>query len=101
MRNSGVRTLFLAMGSHGGKFSAATLRECVWDMLLPLVGHCHNLSETSSNEEIGASELGKDKGEQAMLLRLCGNSSSVAVGGINEKDMGKGDGGQQAWRRQG
>lgn len=50
------------MGSHGGKLPAACLHECVWEMALPLVRMTHNLSQTSSDQELGPSELGKDKG---------------------------------------
>ncbi len=63
VRNSAVRTLFMAMGSHGAKFPTAPLRECVWDVTLPLIATCHHLSQTSSSTELGPSEIGKDKGE--------------------------------------
>ena len=62
VRNSSVRTLFLAAGSHGGKFDGATWREVMWDLLFALVRHIYHMSHTSSCEEVQASELGKEKG---------------------------------------
>uniref|UniRef100_A0A7S0NBW2 Mon2 C-terminal domain-containing protein n=1 Tax=Chlamydomonas leiostraca TaxID=1034604 RepID=A0A7S0NBW2_9CHLO len=70
VRNSAVRTLFLAMGAHGGKFSAQVLRECVWDMMLPLVASMHHMSETSSNEEVAASVLGTDKSGKSVKMLM-------------------------------
>eukprot|EP00798_Chlamydomonas_sp_ICE-L_P006444 gene6444-3073_t len=69
VRNSSVRTLFLAVGSHGSKLPGNTLREVMWEMLFPLVCHIHLLSYTSSCEEVQASELGREKsGKSVMML---------------------------------
>lgn len=61
-RNAAVRTLFMAVGSHGGKFPRAVWQELFWEQLFPLVQHIHHLSTTSSQEEAAAVELGKERG---------------------------------------
>ncbi len=39
VRNSSVRTLFLAICSNGRKFTPATWKEVLWDLVLPLLSH--------------------------------------------------------------
>ncbi len=67
-RNSGVRTLFLAVNGQASRFDAATWRYCMWEVLFPLAKFVHYMSDTSSSEEAAAVELGKDKGKSVMLL---------------------------------
>ncbi|KAL6763628.1 hypothetical protein V8C86DRAFT_3129698 [Haematococcus lacustris] len=62
VRNSAVRTLFLAMFAHAAAFPPATLKECMHDMLFQLLVFLHDKSVTSSAAELGASTLGKYKG---------------------------------------
>ncbi|WIA43332.1 hypothetical protein OEZ86_009826 [Tetradesmus obliquus] len=68
VRNSGVRTLFLAVGSQASRFDAQTLRYCLWEILFPLVTYVHVVGDTSSSAEAAAVELGKDKGKAVMML---------------------------------
>jgi len=70
VRNSSVRTLFLAVCSNGLKFSDTTWSEVVWDILLPLLRHTHHMSTTSSSEEMAGSELGKEKGGKTVMLLM-------------------------------
>jgi hypothetical protein len=68
VRNSGVRTLFLAVGSQASRFDAQTLRYCLWEILFPLVTYVHMVGDTSSSQEAAAVELGKEKGKAVMML---------------------------------
>eukprot|EP00775_Hariotina_reticulata_P011566 gene11566-11710_t len=68
VRNSGVRTLFLAVGSQAAKFSPVTWRYCLWEILFPLVAYVHVMADTSSNAEAAAVELGKERGKAVMML---------------------------------
>lgn len=68
VRNSGVRTLFLAVGSQATRFSPTTLRYCLWEILLPLVTYLHVVGDTSSSQEAAAVELGREKGKAVMML---------------------------------
>lgn len=68
MRNSGVRTLFLAVGSQAAKFSSMTWRYCLWEILFPLVTYVHVMGDTSSTAEAAAVELGKERGKAVMML---------------------------------
>lgn len=68
VRNSGMRTLFLAVGSQAGRFSAATWRHCLWEILFPLVQYAHFMGDMSSSEEAAAVELGREKGRAVMML---------------------------------
>ena len=51
VRNSGVRTLYSVVVSHGAKLSEAQWRQCFWDILFPLLRTVHHMSVTSSREE--------------------------------------------------
>lgn len=62
-RNAAVRTLFLAVCSHGGKFPSATWHELFWQLLFDLLTTIHRVSATSSREEAAAVELGKERGK--------------------------------------
>lgn len=68
MRNSGMRTLFLAVGSQAGRFSADTWHHCLWHILFPLTQYAHVMGDTSSKDEAAAVELGKEKGRAVMML---------------------------------
>ena len=52
VRNSGVRTLFSVVVSHGGALSPEQWRHCWWSMLFPLLRTVHHMSTTSSQEEV-------------------------------------------------
>ncbi|GIL75246.1 hypothetical protein Vretifemale_5026 [Volvox reticuliferus] len=67
-RNAAVRTLFLAVGSHGGKFPSATWHELFWSLLFDLLLTIHRVSSTSSVEEAAAVELGKEKGGRPVVM---------------------------------
>ncbi|GIL51116.1 hypothetical protein Vafri_7207, partial [Volvox africanus] len=67
-RNAAVRTLFLAVGSHGGKFPPATWHELFWSLLFDLLLTIHRVSSTSSVEEAAAVELGKEKGGRSVVM---------------------------------
>ncbi len=68
LRNSGVRTLFLAICSNGSKFPSATWREVMWELSLPLLTHTHHMACTSSDEVVTAAELGKDGGGRSVMM---------------------------------
>lgn len=68
VRNSGVRTLFLAVGGQASLFDANTWAYCLWEVLFPLVTYVHVMGDTSSREEAAAVELGKEKGKSVMML---------------------------------
>ena len=52
VRNSGVRTLFSVVVSHGGSLSAEQWQHCWGSMLFPLLRDVHHMSTTSSREEV-------------------------------------------------
>ena len=52
VRNSGVRTLYSVVVSHGSKLSDAQWEHCVWGILFPLLRTVHHMSVTSSREEV-------------------------------------------------
>ena len=54
VRNSGVRTLYSVVVSHGSKLSDAQWEHCVWGILFPLLRTVHQMSVTSSREEVRA-----------------------------------------------
>lgn len=68
MRNSGTRTLFLAVGSQASKFDGVTWHKCLWNILFPFVQYAHMMGDTSSSQEAAAVELGKEKGKAVMML---------------------------------
>jgi hypothetical protein len=68
VRNSGVRTLFLAVGSQAGRFGPTTWRYCLWEVLFPLVTYVHLMGDTSSSAEAAAVELGRERGKAVMML---------------------------------
>lgn len=68
VRNSGIRTLFLAVGSQAGRFSTAVWSHCIWEILQPIVHYSHFMGDSSSPEEAAAVELGKEKGKAVMML---------------------------------
>ncbi|GFR47515.1 hypothetical protein Agub_g9147, partial [Astrephomene gubernaculifera] len=67
-RNAAVRTLYLAVCSHGGKFPPATWRELFWSLLFELLCTLHRVSANSSVEEAAAVELGKEKSGRSVVL---------------------------------
>ncbi|KAG2443720.1 hypothetical protein HXX76_002066 [Chlamydomonas incerta] len=67
-RNAAVRTLFLAVCSHGGKFPPATWHELFWQLLFELLTTIHRVSATSSREEAAAVELGKERGGRSVVM---------------------------------
>lgn len=70
VRNSGIRTLFLAIGGQASRFDAATWRYCLWEIMFPLVTYVHVMGDTSSSEEAAAVELGKEKGGKAVMMLM-------------------------------
>ncbi len=52
VRNSGVRTLYSVVVSHGSKLSDTQWEHCVWGILFPLLRTVHQMSVTSSREEV-------------------------------------------------
>jgi C-terminal region of Mon2 protein len=52
VRNSGVRTLFSVVVSHGAHLSPEQWQHCWWSMLFPLLRTVHHMSTTSSREEV-------------------------------------------------
>ena len=54
VRNSGVRTLFSVVVSHGAHLSREQWQHCWWSMLFPLLRTVHHMSTTSSREEVRA-----------------------------------------------
>lgn len=54
VRNSGVRTLFSVVVSHGAHLSREQWQHCWWSMLFPLLRTVHHMSTTSSREEVSA-----------------------------------------------
>lgn len=68
VRNSGVRTLLLAIGSQAQRFDPATWRHCLWSILFPLLTFVHDKGDTSSSQEAERVELGKENGRSVHLL---------------------------------
>eukprot|EP00878_Enallax_costatus_P026153 GHUV01028037.1.p1 GENE.GHUV01028037.1~~GHUV01028037.1.p1 ORF type:complete len:438 (+),score=131.56 GHUV01028037.1:185-1315(+) len=68
VRNSGVRTLFLAVGGQAPRFNSSTWRYCLWEVLFPLVTYVYVTGDTSSSQEAAAVELGKEKGKSVLML---------------------------------
>jgi hypothetical protein len=68
VRNSGIRTLFLAVGGQASRFDLPTWRHCLWEILFPLIQYAHIMGDTGSNVEADAVELGKEKGKAVMML---------------------------------
>jgi hypothetical protein len=68
VRNSGVRTLLLAVGSQAGRFDQATWRYCLWEILFPLITYVHVMGDTSSSAEAASVELGKENGRSVLML---------------------------------
>lgn len=68
VRNSAVRTLFLAIGSHASRFSLEAWQFCLWEVMFSLVKYTYEMSSTSSCEEAAAEELGKEKGKSVKML---------------------------------
>lgn len=52
VRNSGVRTLFSVVASHGARLSLAAWDEALWEILFPLMRTVHQMAATSSREEV-------------------------------------------------
>lgn len=57
VRNSGVRTLFSVVVSHGAHLSQEQWQHCWWSMLFPLLRTVHHMSTTSSREEVHTRSL--------------------------------------------
>lgn len=55
VRNSGVRTLYSVVVSHGAHLSREQWQHCWWSMLFPLLRTVHHMSTTSSREEVSGS----------------------------------------------
>jgi hypothetical protein len=68
VRNSGIRTLFASLVSHGSRISGELWRHCVWELLLPLLENVKHLAATSSKEESAGRELGKAGGKTVLML---------------------------------
>ncbi|KAG2500662.1 hypothetical protein HYH03_001428 [Edaphochlamys debaryana] len=67
-RNAAVRTLYLAVGSHGGKFPLTTWHELFWCLLFELLATIYKQAAASSREEAAAVELGKEKGGRSVVM---------------------------------
>ena len=52
VRNSGVRTLYSVVASHGARLSRSAWDEALWDILFPLLRTVHQMAATSSREEV-------------------------------------------------
>lgn len=68
VRNSGVRTLYSVVVSHGSKLSDAQWRQCFWGILFPLLRTVHHMSVTSSREEASPSRTGAQQVPGCQLL---------------------------------
>jgi hypothetical protein len=64
VRNSSVRTMFLAIGTHVKRLlqSPGAMRTCFNDCMLAVVKICDIRAGTSSDVAEAAVELGKEKG---------------------------------------
>jgi hypothetical protein len=70
VRNSGVRTLYSVVVSHGSKLSDAQWRQCFWGILFPLLRTVHHMSVTSSREEASPSRTGAQTVPGASYLHV-------------------------------
>lgn len=54
VRNSGVRTLYSVVASHGARLSGAAWDEALWEILFPQMRLVHQMAASSSKEEVCA-----------------------------------------------
>jgi C-terminal region of Mon2 protein len=68
VRNSGTRTLFLAVSSQAPRLTRQAWRHVLWEMLFPLAAYVHMMADTSSSAEAAAVELGRERGRAVHML---------------------------------
>ncbi|GMH33400.1 hypothetical protein BSKO_01234 [Bryopsis sp. KO-2023] len=68
VRNSGVRTFFAVISSHGNRLPLDSWMRCLNDTMLPLLMSVYHISVTSSSEESEAAVLGRDQGGKSVRM---------------------------------